>query len=122
MRYILIAFGGALGAVTRVFTSELITSKISSSSFIPLGILSVNLLGCFFLGIVLNTLLFKQFEFYQSFFMLGFLGAFTTFSAFSRETLDLISQGLWASAISYILISAIGCLFATWLGLQLSAK
>ena len=121
MRYILIAFGGALGAVTRILSSELITSKISSS-FIPLGILSVNLLGCFFLGIVLNTLLFKQFEFYQSFFMLGFLGAFTTFSAFSRETLDLISQGLWASAISYILISAIGCLFATWLGLQLSAK
>jgi len=50
----------------------------------------------------------------------GFLGAFTTFSTFSMDTIGLLEQGHFASAITYVLSSVLVCIIAAWLGLSLS--
>ena len=51
---------------------------------------------------------------------MGFLGAFTIFSAFSKETFQLIEQGNWLAVMSYIVFTVIGCLLATWIGMQIT--
>jgi CrcB protein len=50
----------------------------------------------------------------------GFLGAFTTFSTFSMDTIGLLEQGQFTAAISYVLSSVVVCIIAAWLGLTLS--
>ena len=111
MKYILIAFGGAIGALLRVVISESLY-KVSFFS-IPLGIISVNIIGCFLVGIFYDSLSDK----FHVFIVLGFLGAFTTFSAFSRETLELLNKGEIVLAFLYVLISVLLCLLSTWIGI-----
>ena len=91
MKFLLIGIGGALGALSRSYLSE----WIEKLNFLPMpmGVLLVNFLGCFFLGLMINSLDPKYQEIYQPLVFIGFLGAFTTFSAFSRESLDLLNQG-----------------------------
>ena len=117
MKYFLILLGGAAGALSRVIISELIEK--SQFHFFPLGIISVNILGCFLLGIFINFMGPKYEEIYEPLLLIGFLGAFTTFSAFSKETFQLIEQGNWLAVLSYIIFTVIGCLIATWIGMQL---
>ena len=117
MKYLLILLGGATGALSRVIISELIEK--SQFLFFPLGIISVNILGCFLLGILINLIGPKYEEIYEPLLLIGFLGAFTTFSAFSKETFQLIDQGNWLAVLSYIIFTVIGCLIATWIGMQL---
>jgi CrcB protein len=118
MKYLLIFLGGAIGAVTRTLISELI-GKVQFLSF-SVGIMFVNVLGCFLLGLVINSLDPKYQNIYQPLLLMGFLGAFTTFSAFSKETFQLIEQGNWLAVVAYVFITIIGCLLATWLGLHLN--
>jgi CrcB protein len=59
-------------------------------------------------------------RFFTPFLFVGFLGAFTTFSAFSKESLELINSGHFIMASSYVLISVFSCLGATWLGIFLT--
>ena len=109
--------GGASGALCRLFISELI-EKIHFLSF-PLGTIFVNISGCFLLGLCINLIEPKYEEIYHPLLLIGFLGAFTTFSAFSKETFQLMEQGNWLAVLSYIIFTVIGCLIATWIGMQL---
>ena len=118
MKYVLILIGGATGALCRVLISEVIDR--TQFLFFPLGIFSVNILGCFLLGFLINLMGPKYQEIYEPFLLMGFLGAFTTFSAFSRETLELIAQGKWLAVMSYIVFTVMGCLLATWVGMQIT--
>ena len=117
MKYFLILLGGAAGALSRVIISEIIEK--SQFHFFPLGIISVNILGCFLLGIFINVMGPKYEEIYEPLLLVGFLGAFTTFSAFSKETFQLIEQGNWLVVLSYIIFTVVGCLVATWIGMQI---
>ena len=117
MKYFLILIGGATGALSRVIISELIEK--TQFLFFPLGIISVNILGCFLLGILINLIDPKYEEIYEPLLLIGFLGAFTTFSSFSKETFQLIEQGNWLAVLSYIIFTVIGCLIATWIGMQI---
>ena len=56
----------------------------------------------------------------RAFIMIGFLGAFTTFSSFSLETLALMQEGLLLKAAMNILISVVLCIIATWSGMLLA--
>lgn len=114
--YAFIALGGALGALGRHFISTLIYNKCDY--IFPLGTFLVNILGCFFLGMVYawgvgrmaitaNT---------RAFLAIGLLGAFTTFSTFSLETINMIKDGEIRIAFLNTMGSVVLGLLAVWLG------
>ena len=95
--------GGAAGAVLRFYLSE----TIPSDSF-PWATLSVNLLGSFLLGIVAAAGLVQVLGEAQTLLLgVGFLGAFTTMSTFSVETIAMMEEGRWQSAGIYVMVSAL---------------
>lgn len=120
MKFFLIGLGGALGALSRSYLSEII-EKLNFLP-IPTGVLLVNFLGCFFLGLLINSLDPKYHEIYHPLIFIGFLGAFTTFSAFSRESLDLLNQGQFFLAVVYVVLTVIICLLGTWVGILITNK
>ena len=110
-----IALGGAAGALTRHFLSHRIALMVPSS--FPFGTMSVNILGSFTLGFLVilfaNKLALSQ-EI-RAFLTVGFLGGFTTFSAFSLEAALLIERGEVMQAAVYVggsVLLAISGLFA----------
>lgn len=84
--FVSVAVGGALGALSRYHLSAWILSR--SVGLFPYGTFTVNILGCFFIGLLypLGDNLSPQSRVFLS---SGFLGAFTTFSTFSLETIEL---------------------------------
>ena len=118
--YLALALGGALGAIARYWmTSGL--NQPGQMAF-PLGTLSVNVLGSFFIG-GLYICLSERPELSQAYrhlLITGFLGAFTTFSTFSLETLLLIEQGHYNTALFNVLSSVIFCLSSAYLGISLA--
>lgn len=105
----LIALGGAIGSILRY----LMVTAIGA----PLGTVAVNLVGSFAIG-VLFVLIPR--EGWQLFLMTGLLGGFTTFSAFSLDTLKLIQQGQTLQAALYVLASVALSLIAVALGVALA--
>lgn len=115
----LIAIGGGLGAVARHFLSTLVY-KFADGGF-PWGILTVNVVGGFAMGLIveLSALKLNLSPELRAFLTTGILGGFTTFSAFSLDAALLIERGAWVSAGSYMVgsvILSVGALFtALWL-------
>lgn len=117
--YIFIALGGASGACLRYFLSQLMLQWFGKG--FPFGTLLVNLVGSFFLGFLYSLLEHGQLEaaLWRTTIGIGFLGALTTFSTFSVDTLMLFQQGLWFKAALNVTLNILCCLFAAWLGTQL---
>jgi len=115
---ILICLGASLGALCRFYLSGLFSN--TDNSDIPIGILIVNVVGCFLLGLLYNLIDSDLEKYLTPFLFVGFLGAFTTFSAFSKESFELIATGNIFAASVYILISVFTCLGATFLGIYLT--
>lgn len=114
---LLIGVGGFIGAICRYQFSGWIQSLLKNVTF-PFGTLAVNVLGCFVIGF-LSYLSYNRSFFtpeVRLFLIIGFLGAFTTFSSFSNETLNLIRDGEWIKGLMNIGVSNIFCLAAVWLG------
>ena len=118
MKILLICLGGSLGALSRYYLAAVLNKFIFIS--LPIGILGVNFIGCFVLGLLINYLDPKFEDIYNPLLFIGFLGAFTTFSAFSKETIDLISSGNLFLATTYILLTVLSCLIGTWCGMLIS--
>ncbi|MBB1361414.1 MULTISPECIES: fluoride efflux transporter CrcB [unclassified Shewanella] len=114
----LVALGGSIGAVLRYLLS-IFMIQVFGSSF-PFGTLLVNLLGSFLMGVVyaLGQLSHISPEI-KALIGIGLLGALTTFSTFSNETLLLLQEGLWQKAILNVLLNVTLCLFMVYLGQQL---
>lgn len=103
-----VAFGGAAGSIMRYVMTSLISSY--NSSGFPYGTLSVNIVGSFLLGILIAMIaLFIPAKGKDLHMLLavGFLGGFTTFSAFSMDAFMLIERGLIVHAVLYVLASVV---------------
>ena len=121
MKYLLfIALGGASGAVSRYLLANWVHGLWEGK--LPMGTLLVNILGSFAIGIVYILIVERQsiHADWQGVLMVGFLGAFTTFSTFSLETIGLIEAGHITHAIGYMLGSAIVCVLAAGLAMQVT--
>lgn len=117
-----IAVGGALGAVFRFGVSNGIYHLLGRG--FPYGTLAVNVMGSLLMGFLFTVFVEKlaiSAE-WRSAILVGFLGAFTTFSTFSFETLTLIESGAIQRAMLNILLSIVLCLAATWIGLNLGRQ
>ena len=102
MIYLLIALGGAAGSLLRYL----------------IGTMFVNVSGCFLIGILVRQFLNMQISpELRALLIVGFCGGFTTFSTFSAETLGLIEGGEYGRAASYIILSVVLCLAATFMGM-----
>jgi CrcB protein len=117
-----IGIGGALGAMAR-FTLATAVFKWMGKAY-PYGTLSVNLIGSFAIGAAYVWLVEHEFggDAHRHLIMVGFLGAFTTFSTCSLESLTLLQQGRVMAFLSYIALSLIGCMLATTLGMILTKQ
>lgn len=114
-----IALGGALGAVGRYALSSQITHWIGPG--FPWGILLVNVIGCFVMGVVaeLGALMLNLSPEMRAFLTTGILGGFTTFSAFALDSAVMIERGDWTATAAYIAASVLGSILALFLGLGL---
>lgn len=112
-----IAMGGALGAVARFAMSHQVYQLFGRD--FAWGTLSVNVLGSFVMGLVAVLLVdkFAVAQEWRAFIMVGFLGAFTTFSTFSYETMEYIQVGEINKAFLNIALSLVTCLVAVWAGM-----
>lgn len=113
-----VALGGAGGAVLR-YSISIFMIQLFGSSF-PFGTLTVNVLGSFLMGIVaaLSQLSHISPE-VKALLGVGFMGALTTFSTFSNETLMLIQGGEMLKAFLNVALNLIICLLMVYLGQQL---
>ena len=115
-----VAIGGALGALSRY--SFVLVAVTLVDNRLPWATLGVNVVGSFCIGIaaVLIGDRVIEGEFWRLLLVVGFLGSFTTFSAFSLETLLLLQQGNYNIAMAYAAGSVTLCLGAAFAGMQLA--
>lgn len=110
--WMLVAIGGALGAVLRFYISE----SMPDTTF-PWATLSVNLVGSLLLGMVAAATLSSALSESQALLLgVGLLGAFTTMSTFSVETITMMEAGRWRLAGTYVLVSAVVGPVLAWAG------
>jgi CrcB protein len=112
-----IAGGGALGAVLRYGVSNSVYRLLGRD--FPYGTLAVNILGSLLMGFLFVLFVERMMVSaeWRLGLLVGLLGAFTTFSTFSLETLALFDAGAPLKALLNIMASVVLCLVATWLGM-----
>jgi CrcB protein len=119
-----VALGGSVGSLLRFWLAEAMNYWLPTR--FPWPTLLANVSGCFAIGLVATLIgpsgrLGAQ-PMLQQLLMVGLCGGYTTFSAFSLQTLLLLQGGDWALAMLNILGSVALCLLAVWLGHQLAAS
>ena len=117
IQILVIALGGSVGAVARFITANWVYGLLGRG--FPYGTLVVNVFGCYLMGF-LTELLLQRLQVaseYRAAVLVGFLGAYTTFSSFAFETLFLYEDGGAGKALLNIVLSVCLCIFAVWLGL-----
>ncbi|MFP2770293.1 fluoride efflux transporter CrcB [Oceanisphaera sp. KMM 10153] len=117
-----IAVGGATGAVLRFVITDLM-ARLLGRSF-PYGILTVNLLGSMLMGImfVLVQQQMLSTHSWRPFVMVGMLGALTTFSSFSLDTVLLLEHGQWFKAVLNVCLNVVCCIIFTYFGMQVTSS
>jgi CrcB protein len=115
-----VAIGGAAGAMMRWLMASGV-QKMAGGAF-PWGTFAVNALGSFLLGFLFVWLIERSTagELLRLAVTVGFLGAFTTFSTYSLESVRLLQEGAFSLAFANIAGQVLLCLLLTWLGVQLA--
>lgn len=119
MNLLLIAIGGALGSIARYLSCEAVTKIEIFSNRFPWGVFLVNIFGSFLAGIIYFFVI-KNFDNFdprfKNFLFAGFLGGFTTFSAFSLDVFRLSQAGQYSQAFIYALTSVVLAISALFFG------
>ncbi|MYH40465.1 MAG: fluoride efflux transporter CrcB [Chloroflexi bacterium] len=120
MHVVAVAVGGAVGALLRYALRELLPPLADGR--IPLATIAANVAGSFLLGLLGGVMLQRAAipAELRLGVTVGLLGAFTTFSAFSLETVDLLRGGNWPFAVLNVVLSVSGALLALWAGQQIA--
>lgn len=115
-----VAIGGALGSVAR-YATMIGVGRLVGVGF-PYGVLVVNVIGGFIMGVLveLMALTWSPSEAMRVFFIVGVLGGYTTFSAFSLDVWLLLEKGLYGPAIVYIVASVVLSVAALVAGLTIT--
>ena len=116
---ILVATGGALGAVLRYLLTNISKTLFVSSIY---GTISVNIIGSFLIGYFITSSFGNNLSenFIKFFLVIGLLGSFTTFSAFSYEAINLIMSKKILVSFIYIFFSISICILSAYLGMIIS--
>lgn len=117
-----IAAGGSVGALARFWMANLVYEFLGRG--FPHGTLFVNVTGSFLMGLLTELMLqrFVSTPEYRATILVGFLGAYTTFSTFAIESLYLFEQGETLKALLNVFLSVVLCLAAVWVGLLIGRK
>lgn len=120
MNIVMVFLGGAFGSVARYLMSVAVTRATEGGVVFPFGTLSVNLAGALLAGILWGigseTIVKPEMRLLL---MTGFLGGFTTFSAFAAETYGLFSDGQWKEGILNMLANTVGTVLLVAAGIML---
>ncbi|HXO03457.1 MAG TPA: fluoride efflux transporter CrcB [Stellaceae bacterium] len=116
--YLWIAVGGALGSMARFWLAAFVAAILGPQ--FPWGTILINILGSFVIGFFATLTgpggrVVASFN-TRAFVMVGICGGFTTFSAFSLQTLDLARDSRWLQAGGNVVLSVVACLIAVWAG------
>lgn len=128
LAYLWIGLGGALGSMARHWSNGAVAA-LAGVDF-PWGTLVINVLGSFIIGFAAAAMSddgrFPTGDSPRQFVLVGLCGGYTTFSAFSLQTLGLIQAGQWGAAAGNAALSVGLCMIAVWagyaLGLAISPK
>lgn len=118
MTYLVISIGAVLDANARYLLGGWVLDRMGPE--FPYGTLLINVSGSFVIGLVYALI--KRHgapDWVRPLVMVGFLGAYTTFSTFSLDTLALAERGAWLAAGAYIVGSVVASLAAVWAGVTL---
>lgn len=119
MNWLMVALGGALGAMARYAVYNAAASSKVPAQF---ATFIINAVGALMIGMLYVVITEKGGlqPYGQQLLTVGFLGAFTTYSTYSLDALRLLEQGQVGTAILYLLGTLLVCLLATWLGVSLT--
>ncbi len=122
MRLFLIATFGAIGTLARYGLQGLLQIRMGST--FPYGTLFINLTGCFFLGLLGQTMLNRMIisPEWRVAITVGFFGGYTTFSSFGWETAKMMEGGEWLRATTYVAASVIFGLLLSVAGIRLANR
>ncbi|MEM6640318.1 MAG: fluoride efflux transporter CrcB [Pseudomonadota bacterium] len=113
--WLAVATGGAVGAVMRFALSSMMTRTPGS---FPIAHFAANVIGSVLIGVLFVALVNRtDLMILRLFLITGVLGAFTTFSAFSLDTLQLAERGQWLPAAAYVLSTVVLCVAGCWAGM-----
>ena len=123
---LLVGAGGFIGSALRYLINREIQQLLILPGGFPYGVLLVNVVGCFIIG-VLNGVatthgLFNISSASRAFLFLGLLGGFTTFSAFGYDTVALAKDGDFTRAIANVGLQIVLGLGAVWIGYKLATS
>ncbi len=117
-----VAFGGAIGAALRYLVGLGVIRVFGLGGWngFPLAIITVNVIGSFFMGAFVVLAAQRGLTHLSPLVMTGLLGGFTTFSAFSLETVTLMERGAYGAAAVYVGLSVIGAVGALMVGVAVT--
>ncbi|MGM9583427.1 MAG: fluoride efflux transporter CrcB [Phascolarctobacterium sp.] len=102
MNLMIVALGGALGAVSRFLIGNAVSKAMGSA--LPYGTFVINIVGCFAMGLLMTIIVDREMlpAAWRLFLCVGFLGGFTTFSSFGFEGLMLLTEGRLLAMLAYV--------------------